>query len=151
MSNPPNQPRPGAPPGHVGHAHFWERFLSRRRFLQAAAGTTGVVLSSGLGWPGRALAGDKKSPPKPIPETIQPFPDLPDFIHHILPGPVDQGHEPSQITDFNGLVGLCRITGSGTEKGMGFGKLNFQADMGFMKGVYVGEDGRHHRATFAFI
>jgi hypothetical protein len=112
------------------------------------AGATGVVLSSGLWWPGQALAGDKFSPPKPIPETIEPFPGI--FIHHIPPGPVDQGHEPSQITDFNGMVGNCRITGTGT--GTGFAKpLLFQADMGFMKGVYVGEDGRHHHATFAFI
>jgi hypothetical protein len=94
------------------------------------------------------LAGDKTSPPKPIPGLTEVFPGT--FIHHIPPGPVDQGHEPSQITDFNGLVGDCRITGAGT--GTGFAKpLLFQADMGFMKGVYVGEDGKHHQGTFGFI
>jgi hypothetical protein len=149
MTNRPNHPWSGRPPGHVGHAHFWERLQSRRRFLEAA-GAAGLALSSGLWWPERALAGHKTSPPKPIPGGVLAGAPPGHFIHHIPPGPVDQGHEPSQITDFNGFVGNCRITGTGT--GTGFAKpLLFQADMGFMKGVYVGEDGKRHRGTFAFI
>jgi hypothetical protein len=42
---------------YVGHTHFWERaLLSRRRFMTAAAATTGVVLGSGLWMPGLAQA-----------------------------------------------------------------------------------------------
>jgi hypothetical protein len=146
MSQSPFQPRSGSSPGHFGHAHFWERFHSRRQFLQAA-GAAGIALGSGLCWPERALAGDNPPPPKPIPGGVTLFGH---FVHAHGIGPVDKGNEVSWITDFNGLVGDCRITGTG--KGTGFAKpLLFVADMGFMKGVYVGEDGKHHRGTFAFI
>jgi hypothetical protein len=148
MTNCPNYPWSGRPPGHVGHVHFWEGPQSRRLFLQTA-GAAGLALGSDFWWPEWALAGGKTSPPKPVPELTEVFPGF--FIHHVGGiAPVDQGHEPSQITDFNGFVGNCRITGTG--KGTGFAQpLLFQADMGFMKGVYVGEDGKHHRGTFGFI
>jgi hypothetical protein len=59
-------------------------------------------------------------------------------------------NDPSQITDFKGFVGLNRIRGAGT--GAGFaGPLAFQADMGFMKGQFIAEDGDQHEGVFGFI
>src|SRR4051812_45514955 len=37
-------PVPGSPPDPRGHAHFWERAFSRRRFVRTAAGTTALVV-----------------------------------------------------------------------------------------------------------
>src|SRR5262245_44871256 len=110
MSQSPFQPRSGAPPGHFGHAHFWERFHSRRRFLQAA-GAAGIALGSGLWLPTPAWADKGEVDPKPIPGTHPtPFGD----VHSILPGPADKGNEPSVITDFNGFIGVICAVGSGT-------------------------------------
>ena len=34
--------------GHPGHAHFWERALSRRQFIKATGAVTGaLILASG--------------------------------------------------------------------------------------------------------
>ena len=44
----------GRPRG--GHAHFWNRAMSRAQFIQTAAGATGLALSSGLWMPGLELA-----------------------------------------------------------------------------------------------
>ncbi len=52
-------------PRHFGHAHFWERaMMSRRKFIGAAAGTTGAILGAGLWMPKLALAAG--SDPNPI-------------------------------------------------------------------------------------
>jgi hypothetical protein len=90
----------------------------------------------------------------PIPCGVSPFGI---FIHHFPPVPVfgpGPINEPSQITDFNGLVGVCRVTGSGTGTDSSTGtrsRLNYQVDNGFMTGLYVGEDGHEHHGTFAFV
>jgi hypothetical protein len=52
--------------------------------------------------------------------------------------PLANHPEPSQITDFNGFVGLNRIRGGGS--GTGFPSLAFQADMG-----------KHYSGAFGFI
>ena len=128
-----------------------ERGLSRRRFLRAAACLTGGALGSGLLFP-RWAWGQHPADPKPIPGGVtitigsEQFP-----VHHFPPA---SGNEPSQITDFAGDVGNCRVfgtgTGTNTETGMQT-PLLFQADLGFMKGRYVGADGRHHHGTFNFV
>ncbi|HEX8035217.1 MAG TPA: hypothetical protein VF510_15290 [Ktedonobacterales bacterium] len=121
---------------HIGHAHFWERALSRRQVITSAAAGTAVVLGSGLLAPELALAWGAPVAPKPIPET------LPGTPFHILdPG----SEEPSSITDFNGFIGATEIQGTGTDG------LLFDADMRFMKGIYVGVDGKVHHATFGFV
>jgi len=75
------------------------------------------------------------------------------MIHHFpiaAPGtPLANIQEPSQITDFNGFVGLNRIRGTGMDNAGH--SLNYQADMGFMVGEYVAMDGKHYHATFGFI
>jgi len=136
----------------VGHPHFWDRALARRQFLTTAAGTLGLVLSSGgLGaglWrPQWARAADPASTaPNPIPGGIQPFGPGTEVFHIILPGP---GTEPSTITDFHGFVGVAHITGFGTAT-PGNRRLFFDTDMRFMKGPYLGMDGRQHNGTFGF-
>jgi hypothetical protein len=131
--------------------------VSRRRFFGTAAG---AALASGLWTPLRALSLDDDDPtpdltPKPIPGGVSPFGV---FIHHFplpAPGtPLDQITDPSQIFDFNGFVGGTRIRGSGTGTDTTTGAttpLNFQADMGFMKGSYIGQGGGRHHGTFGFI
>ena len=136
-------------------SRLWHRAISRRAFLGAAAVATGAV-AAGLQAPA-ALAAHGWLPtvfPRPIPGSVSPFGI---FIHHfppvplLGPGPIN---EPSQITDFNGLVGVCRVKGSGTGTDTSTGmtsRLNDQVDNGFMSGLYVGEDGLEHHGTFAFV
>lgn len=147
--------RPGPPAGDgrpIGHAHFWQRALARRRFIQvSAAGATGVLLGAGVGLPGAAEAKPhKKQPadPRPIPGGIT-IPGL-GLFHIFLPG---SGAEPSTITDFNGFVGITEVSGMGTQRDAAgkTGRFPFDADMRFMQGEFVGLDGKHHHGTFAFI
>jgi hypothetical protein len=135
--------------GHhdVGHAHFWERaMLSRRQFIRTSVGATGAVLSSALWIPAVAHAsGGAQVPPIPIPGGVAPG------IHVFLPG---HGAEPSTIFDFNGFIGVAHLTGTGTGTDTTTGAttpLLFDIDNRFMKGVYVGVDGKKHRGTFGFV
>lgn len=134
---------------YVGHTHFWERArMSRRQFVRTAVGTTGVVLSSGLWMPAVAQASGSHVDPKPIPGGFTAFGV---FIHHFPPV---SGNEPSQITDFQGVIGLANLKGTGTGINTHTGAstpLLFTVDNRFMKGTYIGVDGKQHRGTFAFI
>jgi len=130
---------------HAGHAHIWEGALSRRQFVQAAAGATaaGVVVGSGLLTPPDVLADDESStvPPNPI-----PFGD--NGTHHFLPG---RGKEVTTITDFVGFVGVAQLTGTGTGTNTSTGAttpLNWSIDNRFIIGKYVGVDGQEHTGTF---
>ena len=129
--------------------------VSRRNFLTNAAGAAGLAFWI-PGFIGAAQGKGKSAVPKPIPGGASP---LGIFIHHfpVLPTAtpftsmgVANLNDPSQITDFKGFVGLNRIRGAGT--GAGFaGPLAFQADMGFMKGQFIAEDGDQHEGVFGFI
>jgi hypothetical protein len=140
---------PGAGHRHVGHAHFWERALSRGQFLRTAAGVGGAALSSGLWMPSLAQAAKPvPAAPNPIPGTTVFIPGTPAF-HVNAPGP---GVEVATITDFNGIVGVAHVTGTGM--GMdasGMSALTFDADMRFQQGLYRGVDGHNYQATFGFI
>jgi hypothetical protein len=129
-------------PGHRGHRHFWQRALSRRQFLGASAAATGAAMTAPLWVP--ALAEASSVDPTPIPETlfgVTPF-------HVLLPG---QG-EPGTITDFNGVLGLAAVSGTGTGTITGQPTpLVFDADMRFMQGQYIGMDGQNHEGTFVFV
>jgi hypothetical protein len=142
---------------HLGHSHFWMRPITRRGFLGSAALAGGAAATAGAWMPQLAKAdfdGVATVFPKPIPLGVAPF-GIP--IHHIPPFPVVSPgpiNEPSQITDFNGMVGVCRVFGSGTgtdEVTGATSRLSFQVDNGFMDGLYVGEDGQTHHGTFAFV
>jgi hypothetical protein len=123
--------------------------VSRRQFFGTAAGlAVGAGLSTSLGAQGGNPHTDAS--PTPIPGGVSPFGV---FIHHfpVVPTgtPFAALTDPSQITDFNGFVGLNRIRGQGA--GTGLAAATFQADMGFMVGECVGTDGKHYNASFGFI
>ena len=125
--------------------------LGRRSFLQRTAGAAGLALTSGLWMTQLGMAQDDSALPKPIPGGATPL----GFLVHHYPLPTDNRavtliDDPSEITDFNGVIGDTRINGSGT--GTGFSApLSFRADMGFMQGEYLGVDDKHHHGTFVFI
>ena len=139
---------------HFRQFHAAEPAPGRRRFLRSMAG---LGLSSGLLVPGLVQAAlnpdhggggdDNDALPEPIPGGVSPFGIL---VHHypLTPGtPLANINDPSEITDFNGLIADTQIRGAGI--GTGFSApLAFRADMGFMKGEYIGEDGEHHHGTF---
>lgn len=122
--------------------------VSRRQFFGSTASLAiGAGISTLTAQGGNPHVDDT---PRAIPGGVSPFGVL---IHHFptpAPGtPVANIAEPSQITDFNGFVGLNRIRGGGS--GTGFPSLAFQADMGFMVGEYVAVDGKHYNGAFGFI
>ena len=141
------------------NSHLWWHSVSRRQFLGAAAAATGA-LATGLRIPSVLADTDTTATvfPLPIPGGITvsfpnpaPAPPTSVFIHHFPPVVPNDGlpiSEPSQITDFNGVVGVCRAKGSGVGTA---GPRTYQVDNGFMSGLYRGEDGRMHHGTFAFI
>src|SRR5258708_35865049 len=61
----------------IGHAHFWDRAISRRAFLAASAVATGAVLAPEMWMP--VFAAEELSPPNPIkggtttPFGVRPF------------------------------------------------------------------------------
>jgi hypothetical protein len=139
------------------HTNFSSLILSRRRLLGTAAAATGALAMPGL-WASTAHAESKAAriAPRPIPGGVEPG-GFGILVHHfppvplLGPGPIN---EPSEITDFDGLVGATRVTGFGTGTDHATGtrsRLSFQVDNGFMSGLYVGEDGRAHNGTFAFV
>ena len=67
--------------------------------------------------------------------------------------PPGAGTEPSTVTDFQGHIGVGALhgTGTGTDSMGNTSSLFFAADMRFMDGIYVGEDGERHRGTFGFV
>ena len=135
--------------------------LSRRNLIRVC---TGAVAGAGFLRPTPAFADDddERTPialANPIPGGVTPFKPFGVVVHH---NPLNPAHrvavanisDPSQITDFEGVVGLTHIRGGGTGTDTGTGAstiLAYQADMGFSKGKFIGADGRHHRGTFAFV
>ena len=77
------------------------------------------------------------------------------FFHIKLPGtfdPIDE--EPSTITDFNGALAFATLSGMGTRTQLSTEtsvQLPFGVDLRFMKGVFVGTDGKVHKGTFAYV
>jgi len=95
----------------------------------------------------------------PIPGGGAPFKPFGVVVHH---NPLNAANrlavaninDPSQITDFDGFVGLTNIHGGGTGTNTVTGDstiLAFRADMGFSQGNFIGVDGRQHEGTFAFV
>jgi len=138
----------------IEHAHFRDRRVSRREFVVTTTGTLAAVLGVGLGNPQPAYGSEMGgSAPKPIPGGFKP-PFTERFIHHYIPPMVDGGRDPAQIIDFNGIVGVAQITGTGTGTDKRTGatsQLLFEIDNRFMKGAYVGLDGRQYSGTFGFL
>jgi hypothetical protein len=122
--------------------------LSRRQLLRRSAVALGGLAGVGLLDPARVL-GQPAGAPRPIPggfdQNFNPVPSDP-FIHVLPPG---IGFEMSTITDFNGVVGGSEIRG--TAHGSDGTAYDFDTDMRFMRGVYIGLDGRLRQGAFGFI
>jgi hypothetical protein len=120
--------------------------VSRRQLLRG--GTVAVLAGAGLLDPGAALA-RARSAPRPIPggvdSTLKPVPKHA-LAHVLSPG---IGSEMSTITDFHGVVAGSEIRGRA--HGTDGSTFDFDTDMRFMHGTYVGLDRRVHRGTFGFI
>jgi hypothetical protein len=130
---------------------------SRRAFFGKVA-AAGAVVGAGVLPPRSARAHDEDGgQPNPIPGGVAPFAPFAIFIHHnpLNPAtPLSMLNDPSQITDFNGFVGLTHIRGQGTgtdTKTNAMTTLAYQADMGFSQGEFIGTDGNKHQGTFVFV
>jgi hypothetical protein len=148
-------------PGNSPWKKLQEHWLSRRSLIRGAAGT---ALGAGLFRPKLAYADDGDGDneraacvgPNPIPGGVTGLKPFGIFIHHNplhASTPLANISDPSQITDFDGFVGLTHIVGGGTGTDATGHKtpLAFQADMGFSQGKFIGTDGQQHRGTFAFV
>jgi hypothetical protein len=97
--------------------------------------------------------------PKPIPGGLEFLGDG-TLYHALAPGhPVfgtlgPDKEDPSTITDFNGRIGLAYVQGMGTHMDKTTGDVShlpYEVDLRFMKGEYVGKDGKNHHGTFTLI
>jgi len=137
------------PPGVLSSSHHARHALSRRALIGgAAAAAAGASLGSGLLWP---AAGSAKALSAAAPRPTRAKVTIHGVTFHLTSfGP---GMDPSSITDFKGLIGVADVRGHGTARHPDgrVEKLLFDTDMRFMKGVYVGLDGKVHRGTFGFV
>jgi hypothetical protein len=142
----------------AGADHVTSQFpscRSRRQFLTSAAA---VPVLAAMRFPSAAAAAPPGiALPNPIPGGLEILGNGTVF-RILLPGypplgsPDPASNDPSLITDFNGHVGLAYVQGTGlhTNKVTGVTRrLPFEVDLRFMRGTYVGVDGKHHHATFA--
>jgi hypothetical protein len=116
--------------------------------LRRGALATGALAGLSLFDIGPAFAAAGRQP-RPIPGgfdvNFNPVPEDP-FIHVLPPA---YGFEMSTITDFRGEVVAGEVQGT-AHNGHG-GIRSFDCDMRFMRGEYIGRDGRRRDATFGFI
>lgn len=133
---------------HWGHRHV-SMAMSRRQFLGTTVGAAGLLLGASVLSPTQAAV---CADPKPIPGG---FTDFGHFYHQRYPNQdTADTEDPSTITDFNGHIGLAYVEGMGTHTDKTTGlvsHLPYRVDLRFMKGVYVGKDGKHHHGAFAAI
>jgi hypothetical protein len=136
------------------------RKLGRRNLIR---GAVGVVAGSSLFRATPAFADNDHDRSEhagcavvnPIPGGGAPFKPFGVIVHHnpLNPAtPLASISDPSQITDFDGLVGLTHIQGGGTGTTSGVNAtLAYRADMGFAAGKFIGTDRQLHRGTLAFV
>lgn len=132
------------------HAHFWERAMSRRNFL-AAAGVAGGAAATSSIWMPQIAQASHSVPPTPIPYGTTITGPNGDVLFHFQ-FPV-ANTDVSSIFNFKGVVGVADIEGPGVgvHNGKALEGAHFGSDNRFMKGVYIGTDGKRHHGTFAFI
>jgi len=136
-----------------------QKWVSRRNLIRGAAG---AAIGTGLLRANPAYAGNDDDDKgcrgprlKPIPGGVVPFKPFGVPVHHnpLSPAtPLAGISDPSQITDFDGYVGLTHIQGGGTGTTSGVNApLAFRADMGFARGKFIDIDGQLRRGTFVFV
>jgi hypothetical protein len=122
---------------HVEHA------ITRRAFIgsiAAVAGVAGIGLIPGVG---HALCA------APVPTSTSVVIGGKTF-HFTNIGP---GIDPSSIDDFDGVVGLARVqgTGTGTNPDGSTETLLYDTDMRFMRGMYRDSDGVVRNGAFGLV
>lgn len=155
-------------------SNWWQKLqqksLSRRNLIRGAAGTAagaGLLLGSGLRFSARADDDDEgehnkcKALARPIPHITTP-----PGQHFFFPGPPDgsapstfphfpnAGFDPSTITDFKGVIANVDLNFGGTGRDLKTGDstaYTFHTDWRFLRGTFVGVDGRLHRGALTFI
>ncbi len=158
----PNQFRESGPPGglmqainrHANHAHALPG-LSRRRFLQGAAGATaiGATAASGLVRPGNALAASGGlNDVVPIPWTLNLF----GVDAHVQAPPfTGDDSEPSTVYNYQGTTAIAFANGMVARRNRKTGEVRelpfIDNDMRFMQGIYRDRKGKLREATFGFI
>ena len=122
--------------------------VSRRQLLQRGAAALGGAAGAGL-LDAPSVVARPVGRPRPIPggfdDKFNVVPTGASF-HILSPG---IGFEMSTITDFNGMIAGSEIRG--TARGSNGTIYDFDTDMRFMSGEYIGLDGRKHHGTFGFI
>jgi hypothetical protein len=125
--------------------HLDSAALTRRRLLGGFVGSVASCLVC-VGLP-RGIARAAQLPPED-PAAPKPIPGGIRNTHHFLPG---RGAKVSTIDDFDGVVGIAHLAGSGTGT-LADGAtvpLTYLIDNRFMVGEYLGVDGAHRSGTFA--
>ncbi len=116
--------------------------LSRRALLSgAAAATLGTALRARAPFAQPAGADDGGAQPRPLPGGVR-------GLHFYPPG---SGMVVSTIDDFDGVVGVADLLGSGTAT-LADGStetLVYRVDNRFMLGDYIGVDGMRRTGAFA--
>jgi hypothetical protein len=146
----------------VGHSHFWERALTRRKFIGTAV-AGGAALGLPALMPGAAFAStpvDTAVLANPINggTVVGPFGQK-HFYFPTNPTPIgvvsnivsNGTGDPSTIRDFKGTIGLSEYPPTGVVHGDPFGGQFWAADLRFIDGQFLGKDNRRHDGTFAFI
>ena len=147
---------------HMGHAHFWERAITRRKFLGSAALAGGAAATAGIWLPELARAAAfAEADPAAIPGgTLLPFQPTPFHFFFPTANPfstdtiANGGGDLSTIYNFMGSVGVAEINGNGTGTDTNTGassKMFWAADVRFMSGTYLGTEGDTRTGAFAFI
>ena len=125
-----------------------EARMSRRQALRKGAVATTAIAGIGLLDAAPAFA-SWGSQPRPIPggvdATFTPVPVNPEW-HFSFPA---FGFEAITITDFQGVMGAGET--QGYVRGSDGKNYTFDTDMRFMRGTYVGQDGRTREGSFGFI
>jgi hypothetical protein len=125
-----------------------ESRMSRGQALRRGAAATGAIAGLGLLDAAPALAWWGRQP-RPIPggvdETFTPVAKDP-FLHFSYPA---FGYEAITITDFHGVMAAGETQGAA--QGSDGKTYSFDADLRFMRGTYVGMDGRSRQGAFGFI
>ena len=132
-----------------------DRPITRKQFLRRGAALAGGVAGLSLlpRLPAEAAPGGvavrRNGDPNPIPggfdQNFRPVPVNP--LVHVLPPAI--GFDMSTITDFNGVVAAAEIQGGAI--GSDGSRYTFDADMRFMKGVYIDVNGRRQEHAFGFV
>jgi hypothetical protein len=148
---------------HVGHAHFWERALTRRQFMGSAAVVGGAAAIAPLWLPQLVEAAGGTPTPIPGGTLFPPFqPTTPFHFYFPTANPfappnftVENGQgDPSTIFDFKGNIAVADLSGTGTGTDTTTGKesaMTWAADVRAMKGTFVFHEGNTGRGAFAFI